>query len=366
MRENVALAAERGGDSGDVERLLQELDLSALSDRPAGQLSVGEGKRLELARVLALEPALLLLDEPLAGLSPAAAERVSGLIERQRGEGAAVVWVEHGPAAGDLREPAARPRGRASPFPRVARRLGGDARGAVVTARLVARELAGGYPGVTVFSKASFSVESGEILTVLGANGSGKSALLETLQGLLANRGGAVLLDGESVQDLAPEGPRGTRDESGLRPAPALQGHDGRRASSVSVRFAPRLGEAGAAARSKFAGLFTGLTRHRGARPAGLSGGLQQQLALARFAMSSPRVWLLDDPLQGLDEEMTGRVLDWIRAAAGAGAAVMLTGQHVRALLGVATKAMFLEGGSLSAIPAGAEGLSDPRVSQLL
>ncbi len=75
-----------------------------------------------------------------------------------------------------------------------------------MTARLVVGELTGGYPGVSVFSRASFSVESGEILAILGANGSGKSALLETLQGLLANRGGAVLLDGESVQDLAPEG----------------------------------------------------------------------------------------------------------------------------------------------------------------
>jgi branched-chain amino acid transport system permease protein len=102
VRENVALAAERGGAPEEVESLLRELDLSALSNRPAGQLSVGEGKRLELARVLALEPALLLLDEPLAGLSPAGAQRVSGVIERKRREGAAVVWVEHGPAAGDL------------------------------------------------------------------------------------------------------------------------------------------------------------------------------------------------------------------------------------------------------------------------
>jgi branched-chain amino acid transport system permease protein len=102
VRENVALAAERGRAPGEVERLLEELDLSDLSERPAGQLSVGEGKRLELARVLALEPALLLLDEPLAGLSPAAAERVSSAIERKRRAGTAVVWVEHGPAAGDL------------------------------------------------------------------------------------------------------------------------------------------------------------------------------------------------------------------------------------------------------------------------
>jgi ABC-type branched-subunit amino acid transport system ATPase component/ABC-type branched-subunit amino acid transport system permease subunit len=102
VRENVALAAERGGAPGEVEKLLQELDLCELSDRPAGQLSVGEGKRLELARALALAPSLLLLDEPLAGLSPVAAEQVSNVIERKRREGVAIVWVEHGPAAGDL------------------------------------------------------------------------------------------------------------------------------------------------------------------------------------------------------------------------------------------------------------------------
>jgi len=102
VRENVALASERAGSPDDVEALLEDLQLDGLRDRPAGQLSVGEGKRLELARVLAARPSLLLLDEPLAGLSPEAAGRVSGLIERASRRGAAVLWVEHGPAAGEL------------------------------------------------------------------------------------------------------------------------------------------------------------------------------------------------------------------------------------------------------------------------
>ena len=234
-----------------------------------------------------------------------------------------------------------------------------------MTVRLVAGELRGGYPGVTVFSRASFSVESGEILAILGANGSGKSALLETLQGLLSHRGGAVLLDGESVQDLEPE-ERAARGMSLVSDRRRLF-----RDMTLDEHF--RIGAFRSAARRgwrqrslQLRGIFTGLARHGRARPAGLSGGLQQQLALARFGMSSPRVWLLDDPLQGLDEEMAGRVLDWIRAAARAGAAVILTGQHIRALLGVATKAMFLEEGSLSAIPTGAEGLVEPRVNRLL
>lgn len=231
--------------------------------------------------------------------------------------------------------------------------------------RLVARDLAGGYPGMIVFSGASFSVESGEILTVLGANGSGKSALLETLQGLLARRGGSLLLDGESVHDLAPE----------LRAARGMSLVSDRRRlfHDMTVDEHLRVGAFRAAARRgwrrravEVGELFRGLTGHRKARPASLSGGLAQQVALARFGMSSPRVWLLDDPLQGLDGETTERVLGWIRMAAGGGAAVILTGQHIRALLGSATKAMFLEGGSLSAIRPSVDGLSDPRVRRLL
>ncbi len=102
VRENVALACERAGNPRALDPILADLQLEALSDRPAGRLSVGEGKRLELARALAVDPAILLLDEPLAGLSPEAQQAMSRLVERLRERGAAILWVEHGPAAGGL------------------------------------------------------------------------------------------------------------------------------------------------------------------------------------------------------------------------------------------------------------------------
>jgi len=232
-------------------------------------------------------------------------------------------------------------------------------------ARLEAHDLTGGYTGVTVFSGATFFVESGELLTIVGANGSGKSTLLETLQGLLDSRSGVILLDGEPVQDLAPE----ARAARGM----ILLSDRRRLWKEMTVDEHLRVGAFRAAARPGWRRralerreLFTGLPARLGARPNQLSGGVQQQLALARFGMSCPRVWLLDDPLAGLDEFMTGRVLDWIRSAAETGEAVILTGQHIRAHLGVATKAMFLEGGSLTALPVGADGLRDPRVRGLL
>ncbi len=232
-------------------------------------------------------------------------------------------------------------------------------------ARLDASALTGGYPGLTVFAGVSLSVESGDLLTILGANGSGKSALLETLQGLLKSTDGVILLDGEPVQDLPPE----VRAQRGM----SLVSDRRWLWEEMTVNEHLRVGAFRAAARRgwrrrarELHDLFTGLPARRGARPTQLSGGLQQQLALARFGMSSPRVWLLDDPLAGLDEVMTGRVLDWIREAAQSGAAVVLTGQHIRTLLGVATKAMFLEGGCLTALPVGADALRDPRVRRLL
>lgn len=234
-----------------------------------------------------------------------------------------------------------------------------------MTARLVARDLVGGYPGVCVFSGVSFSVKAGEILTILGANGSGKSALLETLQGLLASGGGSILLDGEPVQDLPPE----SRAARGM----SLVSDRRRLWRDMTIHEHLRVGAYRAAARAgwrrraaELRGLFPGLPSSAGSRPASLSGGLQQQLALARFGMSSPGVWLLDDPLQGLDEAATGRVLGWIKGAARTGAAVVLTGQHIRTLLDVATNAMFLEEGLLSGLPGGEAGLADPRVRRLL
>ncbi len=231
-----------------------------------------------------------------------------------------------------------------------------------MNAHLETRGLTGGYPGITVFSDVSFSVRSGEILTIVGANGSGKSALLETLQGLLPVGGGTILLDGTPVHD----DPAEQRAARGL-----ILVSDRRRLwEEMTVGEHLRLGAFRAAARTGWrmraarAGeLFEALPSRRGARPGHLSGGFRQQLALARFAMGSPRVWLLDDPLQGLDNATRDAVLQWIRSGAQNGAAIIVTGQHVRALLELATRGMFLESGRVTEI---AGGVDDPRVRLLL
>lgn len=231
--------------------------------------------------------------------------------------------------------------------------------------RLQVNDLAGGYRGLRVFSTVSFTVDSGDILAILGSNGSGKSTILRTLQGLLKSVEGSIVLDGRRVEHLAPEvraaaGAVLLSDRRWLWPEMTVAEH----LRMGAFRPAARPGWRGRA--RELLRLFRGLPARSSIRPAGLSGGLQQQLSLARFGMACPRVWLLDDPLQGLDGEATHSVTNWIRAAAASGAAVVLTGQHVRALLELAHKAMFLSSGTLISLPAGTEALRDWRVQELL
>jgi branched-chain amino acid transport system ATP-binding protein len=227
------------------------------------------------------------------------------------------------------------------------------------------RALSGGFPGVTVFAEVSFSVEPGEIALIVGANGSGKSALLATLQGLLEASAGSIILDGAAVETLPPEvrAARGMillSDRRWLWSEMTVDQH----LRAGAFRAEARPGWRGRAA--GFRGFFTSLSLAGRARPRQLSGGARQELALARFGMALPRIWLLDDPLSGLDSAAAARALDWVRDAGRAGASILLTGQHIREFLGVATKAMFLEGGRLSPLSAGVAGLEDPRVRKLL
>ncbi len=234
-----------------------------------------------------------------------------------------------------------------------------------MTALLEVRGLVGGYPGIRVFESVSLTVASGEILTILGANGSGKSALLQTLQGLLKAHAGTILFEGRPVQHLPAEARAAggiilVSDRRWLWP-------------DLSVREHLRLGAFRRGARSQWRSrlravyqLFPTLSERAGVRPAALSGGLQQQLTLARFAMAKPRMWLLDDPVQGLDDGTRVRVLHWIRAAAADGAGVIATGQTVRALLELGHRSMLLERGRLHPLAIDGDALRDPRVLSLL
>jgi branched-chain amino acid transport system ATP-binding protein len=98
VRENVEIAATYGrrrDGGGDVEALLASLDLAAFADHPAGELNSAHQKMLDLARALATDPRLLLIDELAAGLNPTELERVAGKLKELARSGIALLVVEH-------------------------------------------------------------------------------------------------------------------------------------------------------------------------------------------------------------------------------------------------------------------------------
>jgi branched-chain amino acid transport system ATP-binding protein len=230
---------------------------------------------------------------------------------------------------------------------------------------LSARELHAGYGDMHVLRGATVDVAPAEIVALLGANGAGKSTLLRALVGLVPLDGGRILLDGEPTDGV----PTWRLAANGLVMVP----EGGRVFGPLSVRENLELGALPPAAyerreesREGVFALFPVL-RTRQADPAEeLSGGERQMLALARGIMLRPRVLCLDDPFLGLAREVADRVGDAIRATAARGVAVLLAGQHVARLLGLAHRACVLEEGRVTLEGAGAAFLADPRLREAL
>lgn len=206
--------------------------------------------------------------------------------------------------------------------------------------------LRSGYGPVEVLSGLSLHAGEGEVVAVLGANGAGKSTLMNTLVGLVPTRAGAIRFAGEDVtrqptEDIVTAGmtlvPEGRRVFARLTVAENLRmGAYGRRDAEARPdqerlleRF-PILGE-------------------RRDRPAGtLSGGEQQQLAIARALMSRPKLILLDEPSLGLAPVIVDVVFDLIRDLNQAdGLTVMLVEQSISHALDLADRVYVLSAGEI-------------------
>jgi ABC-type branched-subunit amino acid transport system ATPase component len=210
--------AERYGDwNVAADATLAIVGLAARAGIAAAALSHGERRALEIAMALATQPAVLLLDEPLAGMGPEESAHIVALLKR---------------LAADPRDPAGRARhGRGVRAGRPAhgdgqrqdigeRRAGGDPRQcrsparvpghrsgerALMTAPLLeARKLHSYYGSSHVLQGVDFSIGAGEVVALMGRNGMGKTTLLRSMLGLLKSRTGEVDIDGVSAIDMPP------------------------------------------------------------------------------------------------------------------------------------------------------------------
>jgi branched-chain amino acid transport system ATP-binding protein len=230
-----------------------------------------------------------------------------------------------------------------------------------MSALLEVEDLAVAYGHIEAVQGISFQVGAGEIRTLVGANGAGKSTTLLALSGLVRPRGGTIRFDGEDITRLTPH----RIVARGL-----VQVAEGRAIlTTLSVRENLELG---AYRRRDKPGIATDLERVLALFPrlaeridglaGNLSGGEQQMLAIGRALLARPRLLLLDEPSMGLAPLVVQDIFRNLRTINAEGLAIFLVEQNVRQALKIASRAYVIETGRIVLEGSSAQLLDDPKV----
>ena len=217
------------------------------------------------------------------------------------------------------------------------------------------------YGGIHALRGISFDVPAGKIVSLIGANGAGKSTTLNSIVGLVKADGGSVSWNGKEILGS----PTKNIVESGIVLVP-----EGRRVfpnltvdENLSLGAYARTNKDEVEAdRERVFGLFPRLKERHKQKAGTFSGGEQQMLAVARALMSKPKVMMMDEPSLGLAPLIVGMIFDIIRQINAAGVTVLLVEQNAKAALEVANTGYVMETGAITFHGPGKELLIDDRV----
>lgn len=219
------------------------------------------------------------------------------------------------------------------------------------------------YGGIQALQSINLSVEQGEIVTLIGANGAGKSTTLRAISRIVNARQGRIIIDGRDVSRLAPH----EIVKLGVAHCP-----EGRRVLTRQSVYDNLM--LGAYVRNDSAGIradielqfrrFPRLEERRNQLAGTLSGGEQQMLAIARALMSRPRLLLLDEPSLGLAPLIVREIFKIIRELHAEGVTILLVEQNASLALQHADRGYVLEAGNLTISGKSADLLNDDRVRQ--
>ena len=368
---------------GDRKRDLDVLNLCGLGDkaqRPAGSLGLLDLKRLEMARALSTHPRVLFLDEVGAGLVAHETEQMIEIVHKVHAEGIALMIVEHVEAVirelakrvvvidwgkvvagGTPEEVAADPLvqkiylGEGSTPERAQDRQG---RVAAEPPLLELDGIRAKYGKAVALDGVSLRVQPGEVVSVLGANGAGKTTMTRVITGLLPATSGEVRMSGTVLNPLPPH----RRLAHGVACCPEGRRIFGELTVQENLMLGGfTLGNAEREARAdELCALFPVLAQRRTQRAGTLSGGQQQLLAMARALMSKPRLLILDEASLGLSPVAVDTVFQAIAGIREAGTSVLLIEQNAHRSLSVADYAYVLDRGRIS-YEGPASELDDPK-----
>jgi branched-chain amino acid transport system ATP-binding protein len=218
------------------------------------------------------------------------------------------------------------------------------------------------YGAIHAIKGISFNVNEGEIVTLIGANGAGKSTTLNTISGLLRSRTGDIKFMGNSITKLSPNKivenglvmvPEGRRIFLGLTVEENLEMGAYTRPRSEIVQSMEQVYE-----------LFPRLRERRTQVGGTLSGGEQQMLAMGRALMAKPKLIMLDEPSMGLAPLLVDLIFDIIKDLHKNGSTILLVEQNAQAALSIADRAYVLETGKIVKTGKGSDLISDPDIKK--
>jgi len=386
----------------DAHRLMEVagLDPSEVAHRPAGTLPYGDQRRLEIARALALQPRLLILDEPAAGMNPSEKQGIRELIERLNQDGLTILLIDHDMqlvmgvctrvavlnfgrkiadgtpqevstdrgvikaylGTGSEREVSSAP-GATGVEAEVVVAAAATAKHAEepASAILDVRDLSISYGSVNAVRGASLRVAAGEVVALIGANGAGKTTILSALSGLVRPSSGTAIFDGLDLTTAKPS----AIVRHGLAHVPEGREILGRQTVLENLELATWARRDRAAAAAQIGAVmkrFPILAERKNMRAGTLSGGEAQMLAIARGLLAKPRLLLLDEPSLGLAPQMVDEVFAAIEEIHRDGTTILLVEQNALRALGIADRAYVLETGRILLSGSGDDLLHNPAV----
>jgi len=386
----------------DTYALLETVGLPrSVGTRHAGTLPYGDQRRLEIARALALKPRLLILDEPAAGMNPSEKQGVRELIERLNADGLTVLLIDHdmrlvmgvckrvavlnfgkkiadgtpeevstdatvikaylgtggerevtsAPGAGGVNEETAVEQAA------VTSKAGREPDKAI----LDVDDLTVSYGAIVAVRGVSFRVAAGEVVALIGANGAGKSTILNSLSGLIRPESGTATFDGLDLTNAKAS----SIVRHGLVQVPEGREILARQTVLENLELATWARRDGASTRQQIDAVlkrFPILGERRDLSAGSLSGGEQQMLAIARGLLAKPRLLLLDEPSLGLAPQMVDEVFRAIEEIHREGTTILLVEQNALRALAIADRAYVIETGRILLSGSGDDLLHNPAV----
>jgi branched-chain amino acid transport system ATP-binding protein len=421
--ENVLVATQRdegwlrgvtrlAASHGERKRALELLDfvgITHLAREPAGNLSYGQRKLLELATLLVADPAVLLLDEPAGGVNPTLIKHLRDRIVDLNRDGKTILVVEHNMefVMGMCSDITVLAQGSAliSGDPGAVRTspavleayLGEDAEDAagigetggsetgakgisVASERaprddrvaeppappvlLTMRGVTAGYGGGDILKQVTIDVPAGAITCIVGPNGAGKSTLMATISGLLTPREGEIRFRGEAISGLSPR----QILARGIAQVPQAHSlfHDMTVRENVEMGAFTVKDKALVKQRLAMVEELYPIVRERADEKAGsLSGGQQRLVEFARSLMLDPELIMLDEPSMGLDPRTRALVFGMVQQMNAQGKTILLVEQNARAGLKLSAYGVVLENGIVRLTGSGRDVLEHPEIGAL-